>query len=491
MDNTINIGYVITLPFPFDESYNYYLKEHRGLSLASGKPIRFFSPKAKDAKHLSSQEISEANDLEYHCLIGDTDNYEEIFEALQGNINVEILNECICNDEALGAEEAELLIDAVGSFLEKNDQVLIQRIVKESQLDIQQDPNDRKNHIKNALNAICLSYYSEMMDLQVLHASNMGKTGTLVHQIATCLQNPDIIWGGSTGVGDIQFTPPWRVYMNVTGANYIVAQGQEAVNEIIKIFSDEDKDALKQKIPVIPRGVDVDQFLPGEKTVADKPLSLITVSRLVTRKGIDTVLEAIKLLKDQYGRNDIKLKIIGEGNDGQRLRNLCNDLAIDGQVEFCGAVLHSQIPSYLQAADAFVLTPYSTEKEKEGVPNVGMEALASGLPIITSDAVDYSTNIMSGEEAVECIFTVPEQNPAKLAACINDQLKDSETCATFSVAARSIAERCFDYKTNHAKYFGVIYSAYEGRNLEPAQQSGYYDHCAVVLEGNLPESGSR
>ncbi|HVO74882.1 MAG TPA: glycosyltransferase family 4 protein [Ignavibacteriaceae bacterium] len=129
-----------------------------------------------------------------------------------------------------------------------------------------------------------------------------------------------------------------------------------------------------QEIKVIPNGIDTNIFTPRlNGTRGGNDFQLITVSRLIERKGIQHVLKALAEIKDKC----IRLLLIGEGGYENELRSLCRTLGLNNQVFFMGFRRRDTIPSYFAQSDVFILPSLS-----EAFGNVIAEAMACGLPII-------------------------------------------------------------------------------------------------------------
>jgi len=122
--------------------------------------------------------------------------------------------------------------------------------------------------------------------------------------------------------------------------------------------------------PVIPR-------ISREKLGLEKDsFYFITIGRLVKRKAIDTILNAMSGIKNKK----IKLLIVGDGPEMEYLRNLTGTLGLNDRVQFPGYVTDDEKYSYLSNADAFILTSLH-----EGFGIVFMEAMFTGLPIVCTN----------------------------------------------------------------------------------------------------------
>ena len=129
---------------------------------------------------------------------------------------------------------------------------------------------------------------------------------------------------------------------------------------------------------MIPNGVD-EQLLHIERdytAIHSRPIRLLTVSALIKRKAVSRIIEALaEVTADPLPT----LTIVGDGPEYENLRSLVTRLKLDERVEFAGYADPDTIHRYLAAADIFVLA-----SESEGRPNVILEAMASGMAIISS-----------------------------------------------------------------------------------------------------------
>jgi len=136
------------------------------------------------------------------------------------------------------------------------------------------------------------------------------------------------------------------------------------------------KTAPRQKISVIPNGVDLKKFqsLPKKK---QKLFTILYVGRLTKRKGINYLIKAFcKLNKNK----DCKLILAGDGNFREKLEKQVKKSGHKNFVEFIGILNHDQLIKIYRSSDVFVLPSLN-----EGMSNTLLEAMASGLPIITTD----------------------------------------------------------------------------------------------------------
>ena len=128
-------------------------------------------------------------------------------------------------------------------------------------------------------------------------------------------------------------------------------------------------------VTVIPNGVDLNKFQTNANDQnARLEKIIITTSRLVKKNGVDILIQALTFLPD-----NVKLQIVGSGEEEAALKNLTNSLKLSSRVSFLGSIANSQVPGYLAQADVFCRPSRS-----EGLGNSFLEAMATGLPVVAT-----------------------------------------------------------------------------------------------------------
>jgi len=137
-----------------------------------------------------------------------------------------------------------------------------------------------------------------------------------------------------------------------------------------------------EKIAVIPNGVETERFRPCDAGQARESLGLaregrfITcVSRLSREKGLDTLISAFA----QLPQGDARLLLVGDGGERGALETQAAKLGVRERVEFAGDRPHAEVPTWLAASDVVALP-----SRMEGCPNIVLEAMASGRPVVAS-----------------------------------------------------------------------------------------------------------
>jgi glycosyltransferase involved in cell wall biosynthesis len=140
---------------------------------------------------------------------------------------------------------------------------------------------------------------------------------------------------------------------------------------------------LKKKydteIHVIPNGIDLGEYNGVTINSDRKPgiKNILFVGRLHPVKGVQYLITAMKIVQDKIP--GARLILVGDGEDRERLESLSMQLGIKEYVQFAGEVPHENVQVFMQQADIFVLPSLY-----EGLPNVILEAMACGLPIVAT-----------------------------------------------------------------------------------------------------------
>ncbi|HXW86539.1 MAG TPA: glycosyltransferase [Candidatus Bathyarchaeia archaeon] len=138
-----------------------------------------------------------------------------------------------------------------------------------------------------------------------------------------------------------------------------------------------------EKIMVHHSGIDTDRFVYVERPRAEhRRLTIATVGRLIEKKGIEDAIRAVAPLIPMY---NISYIIVGDGPERKYLEKLVKELRIENSVHFYGWVTQQEVIELLAHADLFILPSVTgSDNNQEGIPNALKEAMASGLPVIST-----------------------------------------------------------------------------------------------------------
>jgi phosphatidylinositol alpha-1,6-mannosyltransferase len=188
----------------------------------------------------------------------------------------------------------------------------------------------------------------------------------------------------------------------------------------------EEKGVDPYKIDVVINGTDPDLFYPKEEVDLRRELKLegkkvlLTITRLVSRKGIDTVLASLPSVIEKYP--DIIYLVVGDGDYKEALKDIVDRYNLGNYVRFTGKIPHKNLISYYNLCDVFVMPSKTELPDVEGFGLVFLEANACGKPVIGSK----SGGIPSAIKHKETGLLVEEQNPEELKNAIFTLLDNPE-----------------------------------------------------------------
>lgn len=191
-------------------------------------------------------------------------------------------------------------------------------------------------------------------------------------------------------------------------ADAIIALTGDMKNEIQSIHN--------SHVFLVPCGVDLGMFrnMPKENIGNKKLKTIIFVGRLHPIKGVKYLIEAMNIILQE---KTVKLLIVGDGEERKNLEKQVRELYLEEFVNFVGEVQNSEIPSLMNASDIFVLPSLS-----EALPTTILEAMAAGLPIITTNVRGLPEIVKDNENG----FIIEPKNPKQIAEKVLLLLENKE-----------------------------------------------------------------
>jgi glycosyltransferase involved in cell wall biosynthesis len=213
------------------------------------------------------------------------------------------------------------------------------------------------------------------------------------------LKKPYVIWGQGS---DVYFPARFTKFISKTvlhNSSTVIALNENMKREMNRICKKDD-------IIILPNGIELENFkdiYPREQQNIIKK-TIIFVGGLKPIKGIDYLIKAMKIITEKSP--DTNLLIVGDGTERKKLETLVRELNLQNSISFAGKVTNEQIPKYMAQADVFVLPSLS-----EGFGIVVVEAMASGLPIVTTNVRGLPELVKNGENG----FIAKPKDPKDLA----------------------------------------------------------------------------
>lgn len=209
------------------------------------------------------------------------------------------------------------------------------------------------------------------------------------------------------------------------------------------------------QIVKIPMCLDLGKFAFREAPPRGKKFKILTVGRLVEKKGYAYSLAAVALLK--AAGVDFVYNIIGDGPLMEDMVKRARELGISSQVVFHGAMMQAHVKDYYQDSDVFMLPSVTAPNgDTEGQGLVLQEAQAIGLPVVATLHNGFPDSIMDGHTG----FLVPEKDPYALFEKLRQLADDEHLCHTMGRLGRQFVEKNFDAQRTaqqlHAVYDRLI-----------------------------------
>ena len=200
-------------------------------------------------------------------------------------------------------------------------------------------------------------------------------------------------------------------------------------------------------------GVETDRYHPGGGAHSGVP-HVLSVGRLVPKKGFPVLLDALATLRDRGAA--FRCTIVGVGPLEARLRDQVRRLRLDDRVELKGALGEDALAALYREVDVFALAcEVEADGDRDGIPNVVVEAMASGLPVV-------STNVSGLPECVDhgvSGLLVPERQPHALADAIGLLLSKPEMARALGREGRAKVEREFAAQRNVIPIAAALHEA--------------------------------
>ena len=218
----------------------------------------------------------------------------------------------------------------------------------------------------------------------------------------------------------------------------------------------ENEGVSQEKIQVVKNGTDPHFFSPKDTEALGKELKvenkkvILSICRLVPRKGMDLVLHA---LNEIVSRNPNVVYLVGgSGPDSFRLKRLCDTLDLQDHVKFLGRIPEEELPYYYSLADVFVMPAKSDPPDVEGFGIVFLEANACKTPVIGSKSGGIPDAIVDGETGL----LVDENNTEQLTKAIWKLITNDELSRQMGEAGRKRILSEINWDTSAQKILEVM-----------------------------------
>ncbi|MEO7986243.1 MAG: glycosyltransferase family 4 protein [Gemmatimonadales bacterium] len=229
-------------------------------------------------------------------------------------------------------------------------------------------------------------------------------------------------------------------------ASVLVANSEWTRDRCITLLGELDLDASPERVRVVPLGADREFFHPGVDTAGvraryglDEGRWLLSVSRLTRHKGIDTVLQAMTRLRDQYP--DLRYAVVGDGEHQEALVAEARLLGMADRVRFLTGVPDRDLPALYNLAEVYLGVSRLMEQRVEGFGISLCEASACGVPVVAGRSGGIPEAVRDGETGI----IVDAENAAAVAAALRRLLDDPALRVRMGAAGRRMVERHYNW----------------------------------------------
>ncbi|TKK90822.1 glycosyltransferase family 1 protein [Herbidospora galbida] len=216
-------------------------------------------------------------------------------------------------------------------------------------------------------------------------------------------------------------------------ADVIVSTCPDEVDELVRMG------IARHRTQVVPCGVDLDRFHPGVPPAErpDRP-RLLSIGRLVPRKGVDTIIAALPYLPgvELVVGGGLPLADLHRDEEATRLRATADRLGVADRVIFTGQVARDDVPGLMRSATAVVCVPWY-----EPFGMVVLEAMACGVPVIASAVGGQQDTVVDG---VTGLLVAPRR-PESLAEAVGRLLDDPARSAAYGIAGADRASARYSW----------------------------------------------
>jgi colanic acid/amylovoran biosynthesis glycosyltransferase len=198
----------------------------------------------------------------------------------------------------------------------------------------------------------------------------------------------------------------------------------------------------RRKIHIHRSGIDMKKFAFTPRSVSkNEKIILLSVGRLVEKKGMKYLIDAFKKVHKKYPQ--IELRIAGDGPLREQLEDRAKSYHLDDKIIFLGKLTHEEVVKEMQQAHLFILASRTAKDgNQEGIPNVLKEAMASGIPVISTRHAGIPELIQHGKSG----YLVPEKDKKALAKHIRKLIRRSHRWEKMGKAGRKRVVKFYNQK---------------------------------------------
>jgi glycosyltransferase involved in cell wall biosynthesis len=223
----------------------------------------------------------------------------------------------------------------------------------------------------------------EKFDFDIIDSHYVYPDGFAAIQLGRFFKKPVVVSARGSDINLYRTFPLIRKLLQyvLRNADGVIAVSRALKQSIVQLGIPD------RRISIIPNGVDTETFYPMLKEQARRELGLqcsrllLSVGNLTPNKGFDLLIGALPMVVEKLDKENVHLAIVGDGPLRNELKAMISSLRLNSRVHLVGAVPHTKLRFWYGAADVFCLA-----SQREGWPNVILESLACGTPVVATRA---------------------------------------------------------------------------------------------------------
>jgi len=217
-----------------------------------------------------------------------------------------------------------------------------------------------------------------LKDKQVAHLhAHFAHSPTSVAMFASIISGLSFTF--TAHAKDIYTSCPKQLHEKIALAKFVVTCTKYNKRYLIKMAK-----GCATPIHCIYHGIDLDFFKQNKTNQLKIPYQLLTVARIIPKKGLPTVYRAIRRLCDKG--IPVQHILIGDGDDRNKIERLIKQLRIEHVTRCVGTLPHKEVIKYYKMADLFVIgCEIAFNNDRDGIPNVIAESMAMGKPVVATN----------------------------------------------------------------------------------------------------------
>jgi len=265
-----------------------------------------------------------------------------------------------------------------------------------------------------------------------------------VAMFASCLSGRDFSFTGHAK--DIYTSNPLQLKEKMEKARFVITCTEFNRHHLSALAGNGDVSLYR-----VYHGIDLGLFSGGKtRRNPTMPYHFVTVARLVPKKGLSTVYLALQRL--QRKGVDFQHTLIGDGDDREKILTLIRDLGLSGSCRWVGTLAHEGVLDYYRRSDLFVLgCEQAANGDQDGIPNVFVECLAMGLPVVGTRLSAIPELIEDGKTGL----LVQPGNDAEMASAMLGILTDTQLREQIVHSGKEKVRQAFNNKDLIEDLFAV------------------------------------